>query len=69
MVSWREGLASTLLELMGDVTFPEKRGVALWTLGELVRATGFVVEPYNKYPSLLDTLINFLKTEQQPFTR
>ncbi|KAL1122375.1 hypothetical protein AAG570_003780 [Ranatra chinensis] len=69
MISWREGLANTLLELMGDISFPEKRGVALWTLGQLVGATGFVVEPYIKYPALLDTLINFLKTEQQPVIR
>ncbi|XP_014254034.1 serine/threonine-protein kinase mTOR [Cimex lectularius] len=69
MVRWREGLAHTLLDLVSDVSFPEKRGVALWTLGQIVGATGFVVEPYSKYPTLLDTLINFLKTEQQPEIR
>lgn len=69
MVSWRDGLASTLLELMGDVSSSDKRGVALWTFGQIVGATGYVVEPYSKYPTLLDTLINFLKTEQQPAIR
>ncbi|KAF6208231.1 hypothetical protein GE061_016683 [Apolygus lucorum] len=69
MVSWREGLANILLELMGDVSSPEKRGYALWCLGQVVGATGFVVEPYSKYPALMDTLINFLKTEQQPGIR
>ena len=38
--------------------------VALWTLGQLVESTGYVVEPYKKYPQLLDVLLNFLKTEQ-----
>lgn len=38
--------------------------VALWTLGQQVASTGYVVEPYRKYPSLLDVLLNFLKTEQ-----
>ena len=69
MIHWRDGLSSTLLELMGDVSSPDKRGVALWTLGQIVGATGYVVEPYSKYPTLLDTLINFLKTEQQPAIR
>uniref|UniRef100_A0A224XHF0 Serine/threonine-protein kinase TOR n=1 Tax=Panstrongylus lignarius TaxID=156445 RepID=A0A224XHF0_9HEMI len=69
MKGWREGLCSTLLELMGDISSPEKRGVSLWALGQIVGATGFVVEPYSRYPTLLDTLINFLKTEQQPAFR
>lgn len=69
MSRWRDSLASTLLELMGDVSSPDKRGVALWTLGQLVGATGYVVEPYRNYPTLLDTLVNFLKTEQQPAIR
>ncbi|CAA9998750.1 unnamed protein product [Nesidiocoris tenuis] len=69
LMSWREDLANTLLELMSDVSSPEKRGYALWCLGQVVEATGYVVEPYSKYPILMDTLINFLKTEQQPGIR
>ena len=38
--------------------------VALWTLGQLVESTGYVVEPYKKYPQLLEVLLHFLKTEQ-----
>ena len=30
----------------------------------MVESTGCVVEPYKKYPALLDVLLNFLKTEQ-----
>lgn len=42
---------------------------ALWTLCELVESTGCVVKPYNKYPNLLDLLLNFLKTEQSQVLR
>lgn len=61
---WMNELLSILLEMLGDASSSEKRRVALWTLGKLVRATGHVVEPYTKYPNLMDILINFLKTEQ-----
>lgn len=43
--------------------------VALWTLGQLVASTGYVVEPYRKYTTLLEVLLNFLKTEQNQGTR
>lgn len=38
--------------------------VALWTLGQVVESTAYVVEPYQKYPSLLDILFSFLKSQQ-----
>jgi len=64
-----DDLLAILLEMLGDGSSPEKRGVALWVLGQLVGATGYVVRPYSQYPALLDVLINFLKTEQQPIIR
>lgn len=69
MQQWMPELLAILLEMLGDASAPEKRGVALWTLGQLVGATGHVVKPYNQYPNLLDVLIHFLKTEQQPVVR
>ncbi|KAL0603436.1 Serine/threonine-protein kinase mTOR, partial [Plecturocebus cupreus] len=48
---------------------PHLANVALWTLGQLVASTGYVVEPYRKYPTLLEVLLNFLKTEQNQGTR
>ncbi|RZF43401.1 hypothetical protein LSTR_LSTR001662 [Laodelphax striatellus] len=65
MQPWIGELLAILLEMLGDASSPDKRGVALWALGQLVGFTGFVVKPYNQYPALLDTLINFLKTEQR----
>ncbi|KAH8327771.1 hypothetical protein KR074_003539 [Drosophila pseudoananassae] len=65
MELWADDLLSILLEMLGDAGSPDKRGVALWTLGQLISATGRVVTPYHKYPVLIDILINFLKTEQR----
>ncbi|XP_035780760.1 serine/threonine-protein kinase Tor-like [Anopheles albimanus] len=62
---WSDELLEILLDMLSDAGSTEKRAVALWTLGQLVSATGQVVQPYNKYPNLIDILINFLKTEQQ----
>lgn len=69
MQQWMSELSSILLEMLVDASSPEKRGVALWVFGQLVGSTGHVVKPYIQYPSLLDVLINFLKTEQQPIIR
>lgn len=38
--------------------------MALWTLGQVVESTAYVVEPYQKYPNLLDILFSFLKSQQ-----
>ncbi|KAG5306758.1 MTOR kinase, partial [Acromyrmex insinuator] len=69
MQQWMSELSSILLEMLVDASSPEKRGVALWVFGQLVGSTGHVVKPYIQYPTLLDVLINFLKTEQQPIIR
>lgn len=36
MERWADDLLAILLEMLGDAGSPEKRGVALWTLGQLV---------------------------------
>lgn len=68
MRCWTEELMPRLLDMLGDGS-QEKRGVALWVLGKLVEGLGYVIQPYEKYPTLLDTLLGFLKTEQQPLVR
>ncbi|CAH2984222.1 unnamed protein product [Chilo suppressalis] len=62
-------LLTVLLELLSDASATEKRSVALWAFGQLISATGYVVTPYREYPNLMDVLLNFLKTEQQPKDR
>jgi len=69
MCCWTDELLPFLLDMLGDGASQEKRGVALWVLGKLVEGLGYVIQPYEKYPSLLDTLLGFLKTEQQPIVR
>uniref|UniRef100_A0A8D9ABA5 Serine/threonine-protein kinase TOR n=1 Tax=Cacopsylla melanoneura TaxID=428564 RepID=A0A8D9ABA5_9HEMI len=69
MCFWIDELLPILLDMLVDSSSSERRGVALWALGQLVEATGYVVKPYNKYPTLLDILMNFLKTEQQNIIR
>ncbi|KAK0063750.1 serine/threonine-protein kinase mTOR-like isoform X1 [Biomphalaria pfeifferi] len=61
---WMDQLLPIILDMLQDSSSLQKREVALWTLGQLVESTGSVVEPYSKYPNLLDVLLNFLKTEQ-----
>jgi len=62
-------LLTILLEMLNDAAAPAQRGFALWTLGQLVENTGMVMTPYQMFPTLLDTLLGFLKTEQQQFAR
>ncbi|CAG9564541.1 unnamed protein product [Danaus chrysippus] len=62
-------LLTILLELLSDASATDKRSIALWTFGQLISATGHVVTPYTEYPNLMDVLLNFLKTEQQPKDR
>lgn len=69
MEFYAEDLLTILLEMLTDAGAPNKRGVALWTLGQLVSATGQVVTPYHTYPNLIDILINFLKTESDVLVR
>lgn len=60
---YTDDLLTILLDMLTDVGATHKLRVALWTLGQLVSATGKVVTPYHTYPNLIDILINFLKTE------
>lgn len=62
-------LLTILLEMLNDSGVPLLRGFALWTLGQLVENTGCVITPYQRFPMLLDTLLSYLKTEQQHFVR
>ncbi|ELU01654.1 hypothetical protein CAPTEDRAFT_155489 [Capitella teleta] len=64
MRRWMQDLLPFILEFLQDSSSLQKREVALWTLGQLIESTGYVVEPYQKYPALLEVLLNFLKTEQ-----
>ncbi|CAG9112211.1 unnamed protein product [Plutella xylostella] len=66
---WLSEILAILLELLSDASATDKRSIALWVFGQLISATGYVVTPYTEYPNLMDVLLNFLKTEQQPKDR
>ncbi|XP_060595349.1 serine/threonine-protein kinase mTOR-like [Ruditapes philippinarum] len=57
-------LLPIILDMLQDSSALQKREVALWTVAQLIESTGYVVEPYKKYPKLLEVLLDFLKTEQ-----
>jgi FKBP12-rapamycin complex-associated protein len=58
-------LMPLIIDTLQDQSSAAKREAALSTLGKLVKATGYVIDPYVQYPSLLVILTNFLRTEQQ----
>jgi FKBP12-rapamycin complex-associated protein len=55
---------SLVIEMLGDQTSVLKRDAALKTLGQVASNTGCVVDPYQRYPTLLGTLMRLLKTEK-----
>lgn len=64
MKRYIDELFLVIIDMFQDSSSLSKREVAVWTLGQLVENTGYVVEPYTKYPHLMELLLNFLKTEQ-----
>lgn len=62
-------LMPLIMETLQDQSSSAKRDAALKTLGQLASNTGFVIDPYIKYPALLNILINILKTEQSAIIR
>lgn len=57
-------LMKVIMDTLQDQSSSAKREAALKTLSHLASNTGWVVEPYLKYPALLDVLISILKTEE-----
>lgn len=54
---------------MQDFYYVQLKHTALWTLGQIVANTGYVIDPYKKYPNLLGILLGFLQTETVPQIR
>nr|AWV66626.1 serine/threonine-protein kinase mTOR [Brachionus rotundiformis] len=52
-----------LIESMQDFYYIQLKHTSLWTLGQIIGNTGYVIEPYKKYSNLLDILMGFLQTE------
>ncbi|CAG8629200.1 10732_t:CDS:2, partial [Scutellospora calospora] len=69
LIPYLVSLMPLIIDALQDQSSTVKRDAALKTLGQLTSNTGFVIEPYQKYPKLLTILINILKTEQSPSIR
>ncbi|KAF9968548.1 phosphatidylinositol kinase- protein kinase tor1, partial [Modicella reniformis] len=67
LLPFMDQLMPLIIDTLQDQSSPTKRGAALKTLGQLASNTGYVIEPYVKYPGLLDTLMTILKTEQSAY--
>lgn len=52
-----------LNESMQDFYYVQLKHTAIWALGQIIANTGYVIEPYKKYPNLLEILLGFLQTE------
>ncbi|XP_046969780.1 serine/threonine-protein kinase Tor-like [Vanessa cardui] len=64
LVQWLPDLISVQLDILSDPNQLEKRSVALWSFGQVISAIGYVVTPYMEFPTLMDMLLNLLKSEQ-----
>ncbi|KAI8593944.1 armadillo-type protein [Geranomyces variabilis] len=69
LLPFLDDLMPIIMDTLQDQSSSTKREAALHTLGQLSSNTGWVIEPYNKYPNLLGILIDILKTETTPGIR
>ncbi|CAG8530152.1 16586_t:CDS:10 [Funneliformis mosseae] len=69
LTPYLDSLMPLIIDALQDQSSTVKRDAALKTLGQLTSNTGFVIEPYQKYPQLLSIMINILKTEQSTSIR
>lgn len=69
LIPHADKLLVLLLKTIEEPTSEVERDMALWTLGQLIENTGFVIEPYWKYPKLLDILLDLVRKEQAPYVR
>lgn len=69
LIPHADKLLVLLLKTVEEPTSEVERDMALWTLGQLIENTGFVIEPYWKYPKLLDILLDLVRKEQAPYVR
>jgi FKBP12-rapamycin complex-associated protein len=58
-----------LIESIQDSYHSQLNKTAIWALGQIIENTGYVIEPYKKYPNLLQTLLTILQKENSKQTR
>ena len=68
MLAYLDGLLPLIIDTLQESS-ASKRSVALKTLRQLLSSTGYVITPALKYPQLLPTLLNVLKSERNSALR
>lgn len=69
LISYADKLFLLLLKYIEEPSTEIERDMALWTFGQFIENTGFVIEPYRNYPKLLDILLDLVRKEQTPSVR
>lgn len=69
MIPYIDSLMPLIIDALQDQSSPAKRESALKALGSTACNTGLVVEPYVKFPNLLNILLHTLKAEGNPAIR
>ena len=69
LLPFLDELMLTLLSILQDQSSIRKREASLKTMRLVITATNNPIQPYFDYPSLMDTLLDILKTEQSPSIR
>eukprot|EP00003_Mantamonas_plastica_P010783 TRINITY_DN2025_c0_g1_i1.p1 TRINITY_DN2025_c0_g1~~TRINITY_DN2025_c0_g1_i1.p1 ORF type:complete len:2240 (+),score=782.23 TRINITY_DN2025_c0_g1_i1:702-7421(+) len=69
MMLYLDQLLPIIINTLQDQSSVLKREIALRTLSKLVSSTGYVIEPYNQYPALLDIILKSLTSETSPTVR
>jgi FKBP12-rapamycin complex-associated protein len=62
-------LMPLIIDTLQDLSSSSKREVALRTLGQLAESAGYVIDPYLKYPKLLDAIVSQIQSERTPGIR
>lgn len=63
MLQYVSQLMPIILEALQDQSSLQKREAALRTLGQLASSSGYVIDPYLEYPTLLGILQNIIRSE------
>ena len=66
MIKYHDEIIPILLSAMQDKSSTRKRESAVKTFINAVKNTGFVILPFYKYPTLLESLLNFIGIEAKP---
>lgn len=69
MIAYAPDLLEIIVDMLEESTSAYKREVVVRTLGQLVASTGLVVEPYNKFPNMLNVLLDLLVTDPEQSVR